>query len=49
MYVKLKNGRELIVPMENGAIDLGVKFQWRFYGADAGAIESVKGKIEQVA
>ena len=49
MFVKLKNGRELVVPMENGAIDLGVKHQWRFYGADAGAIETAKGKIEQVA
>ncbi|KAF2793767.1 FAD/NAD(P)-binding domain-containing protein [Melanomma pulvis-pyrius CBS 109.77] len=40
MYMKQNNGRELIIPANKGQIDLGVKSQWGFFGANVREIES---------
>ena len=42
------SGREILVPMNNGKIDLGVKHQWRFFGADVRTIEE-EGKQKDAA
>ncbi|KAH7132273.1 hypothetical protein B0J11DRAFT_600698 [Dendryphion nanum] len=49
MYVKQNSGRELIVPMENNPVDLGVKYQWNFFGADKKELEQESGKGGEVA
>ena len=40
-------GRETLILLNKGPIDLGVKFQWRFFGADLGGVE--RGERERVA
>lgn len=34
-----EGGREILVPMDNNPIDIGVKKNWRFYGADVRTVE----------
>jgi hypothetical protein len=34
-----EGGREILVPMDNNPIDIGVKKNWRFYGANVRTVE----------
>ena len=45
--MRTTKGRETLIYVNKGPIDLGVKFQWRFFGADLG--EAERGERERVA
>jgi hypothetical protein len=34
MWMKEDSGREILLPLKSGKMDLGVKKQWSFFGAD---------------
>jgi hypothetical protein len=46
LYMQEDDGREILVPFDGGSDDMGVKMQWRFFGADLKAFEREDGGVE---
>ncbi|KAF2658334.1 putative AMID-like mitochondrial oxidoreductase [Lophiostoma macrostomum CBS 122681] len=45
LYMQEENGREVLVSLNGGSDDMGVKMQWRFFGADLKALERESGDV----
>ena len=39
MYASEPTGREILIPSNNGKVDMDVKRQWRMFGADASQVQ----------
>jgi len=48
MWMREDNGREILIPSKGGPMDLGVKKQWGFFGADVRLVDHAGGQSQRV-
>jgi hypothetical protein len=48
MWMREDSGREILIPSKGGQMDLGVKKQWGFFGADVRLVDNAGGQSQKV-
>lgn len=45
IYAMEESGKDMLIASNSGKVDMDVKRQWRFFGADTKAMEVESGKV----